>query len=108
MEDILCKGAGERILQIRKARGYTRDELAEKAVISSKFLYEIEQGRKKFSAEALCHIARALEVSCDYIMFGEEAMETEVNGVLETFYLFNQKQRKNIIPLLKVIHGFLK
>ena len=36
------KEAGERILLTRVMRGYTRELLAEKASISPKFLYEIE------------------------------------------------------------------
>ena len=39
--------------------------------ISAKFLYEIEMGKKGFSADILCRISRALSVSCDYIMLGE-------------------------------------
>ena len=53
MDNTICKEAGKRIRTIRKERGYSRNQLAEKAGISSKFLYEIEQGRKKFSAETL-------------------------------------------------------
>ena len=34
--------AGERILMLRSDRGYTREQLAELANISEKFLYEIE------------------------------------------------------------------
>lgn len=44
----------------------------EKIEISSKFLYEIETGKKGFLADILCRISQALSVSCDYIMFGKE------------------------------------
>lgn len=72
MENNLCKEAGKRIYRIRKEKGYTRDMLADKAGISSKFLYEIECGTKRFSAEYLGRIAKALNVSCDYLLFGDE------------------------------------
>ena len=39
---------------------------------TAKFLYEIETGKKGFSADTLSRISVALSVSCDYIMFGEE------------------------------------
>ncbi len=42
--------AGARIRRIRELNRYTRDELAELANISPKFLYEIETGQKGFSA----------------------------------------------------------
>ena len=60
---------GYRIRELREMHNYTREEMAE---ISPKFLYEIESGKKGFSSEILCKIARKFTVSCDYIMYGEE------------------------------------
>ena len=50
------KESGERILLVRVMRGYTRETLAEMASISPKFLYEIETGKKGFSAIVLYNI----------------------------------------------------
>ena len=63
---------GDRIRQLREAKRYTRDKLAEEVGITSKFLYEIEKGRRSFSAINLVGLAQALSVSCDYIMLGEQ------------------------------------
>lgn len=57
--------AGQRIRELREIQNYTRESLAEKVDISVKFLYEIETGKKGFSAETLCRISKALSVSCD-------------------------------------------
>ena len=51
---------GERILELRKANNFTRDQLASKTGLSSKFLYEIERGKKGLSVESLIKIADAL------------------------------------------------
>lgn len=59
---------GARIRELREIQNYTREGLAEKVDISAKFLYEIEMGKKGFSADTLCRISKALSVSCDYIM----------------------------------------
>lgn len=64
---------GERVMLLRKKRGYTREGLSESAGISVKFLYEIETDKKGFSAYTLVRLAQALEVSTDYIMTGREA-----------------------------------
>lgn len=53
MAQDLYVGAGNRIRALRENRGYTREQLAEMADISSKFLYEIEVGNKGFSARTL-------------------------------------------------------
>ena len=66
------KKVGNRIRELREMHNYTREGMAEMVEISPKFLYEIESGKKGFSSDVLCKIARTLTVSCDYIMYGEE------------------------------------
>ncbi len=56
------------IKNLRIRQGYTVEQLAEEVDISTKFLYEIEAGKKGFSAGVLYKISRALNVSCDYIL----------------------------------------
>lgn len=104
MESLLCKEAGERVAIMRKRRGYTRDFLAQRSGISSKFLYEIEQGKKRFSADVLCRIAEALGVSCDYIMFGDTENITFDRELVKAISLFDKKQQKKLIPLLKQVY----
>ncbi len=62
---------GKRIKQARIARNISRADLAVKAGISYKFLYEIENGRKGFTVYVFDKIVKALGVSFDYIMQGE-------------------------------------
>ncbi len=70
MENIYT-AMGERISRVRVCRGMSREELAEQADISSKFLYEIETGKKGFSVRVLGQICKALDVSSKYLMTGE-------------------------------------
>lgn len=71
------KLVGQRIRGLREIRSYTRRNLAEKIDVSEKFLYEIEMGKKGFSADILYRLAIALAVSCEYIMAGEERRGVE-------------------------------
>jgi Predicted transcriptional regulators len=79
--------AGERIMVLRNDRGYTREQLAELADISDKFLYEIETGKKGFSAITLMNLSKALEVSLDYIMTGtgSRKYDSEIAAAIEKF-----------------------
>ena len=72
---------------LRSDRGYTREQLSELADISEKFLYEIETGKKGFSAMTLLNLSKALEVSLDYIMTGtgSRKYEDEIVATLEKF-----------------------
>ncbi|MDD7403374.1 MAG: helix-turn-helix transcriptional regulator [Butyribacter sp.] len=63
---------GERIAMLRVQKGYTRETLAKLVDISSKFLYEIENGKKGFSAMTLYHLAEILNVTCDFLVSGNE------------------------------------
>lgn len=95
--------AGERIYQLRKAKGYTRDYLATKTNLSTKFLYEIETGKKGFTAEVLYRLSDALEVKCDYILAGksgEEPCNLYINKLLNKY---NDYQRQNVLRILELI-----
>lgn len=63
---------GQRIKGMRLNRKMTREELAEEAGMSTSFLYEIETGKKSFSAYTLSNLAKALNVGADYILCGEQ------------------------------------
>lgn len=78
---------GTRIRYTRELNHYTREDLAECAKISPKFLYEIENGQKGMSATNLLKICRALDVSCDYILTGENKVKCneELVNIIEAF-----------------------
>jgi len=63
---------GRKIKRIRQERNYTREGLAEAAGISSRFLYEIEMGRKGCSAFVLFRLASNLRVNVNYFMQEEK------------------------------------
>lgn len=72
MSGMNYKEAGIRIMLLRDKFAYTREELAEITGLSQKFLYEIEVGRKGFSARTLYILSEVFDVSCDYILTGKD------------------------------------
>lgn len=96
--------AGERIHELRRIKGYSREKLADKAEISTKFLYEIEMGRKGFTAEVLYRLAKVLEVKCDYILAGssgEDPCNLYINKMLNKYSDF---QKRNVLRILELIN----
>lgn len=91
---------GLRIQELRKERNMTREDLAEKAEISSKFVYEIESGKKGLSAESVLKISKALSVSSDYLLTGEG------KGKRGKFDNLNPKQLKRLEKIIKLIYEF--
>lgn len=95
---------GARIRELREIQNYTREVLAEKVDISAKFLYEIEAGKKGFSADTLCRISKALAVSCDYIMLGEEKEHRGTEKIICTLEMLEPKQVSKIQDILRILN----
>ncbi len=62
---------GDRIKEIREARGMTQDQLADKAGIGKGFLSDVENDKRNISSENLLKVANALGASVDYLLRGE-------------------------------------
>lgn len=62
---------GDRIKQVREARGWTQDKLASEAKISPGFLSDVEKHGKNISLELLLRVATALGASVGYLATGE-------------------------------------
>ncbi len=96
--------AGQRIREMREMKSYSRDALAEIVGISGKFLYEIETGKKGFSADVLCRLSKALSVSCDYIMLGEEKEHYGMEKVICVLEMVEPKQRSRMQDILQILY----
>ena len=95
---------GDRIRELREIQNFTREAFAEKVDISAKFLYEIEVGKKGFSAETLCRISKALSVSCDYIMLGEDNSHHGNEKIICVLKMLEPKQVSKIQDIVKILY----
>ena len=59
---------GRRIRESRLRKGYTQQELADRAQIGVVYLSEIERGIKMPSMNSFIKLVEALEVSADYVL----------------------------------------
>ena len=66
---------GGRIKAQRKSAGISQEKLAEMTFVSPHYIYEIERGMKSMSLETLMSISRALNISTDFILFGNQPSE---------------------------------
>lgn len=71
---------GKRVQQARKAKRYTQAEVAEMINMSSKNLSQLERGMTGISLSTLISICKVLDVSADYILFGNKN-ENQNNAV---------------------------
>ncbi len=95
--------AGQRIMALRKDRGLSREKLADLTDVSTKFIYEIEIRGVGFSSGVLKRIAKALDVSTDYILFGKVNSQYD-NLLVETLGRFEPGSLKKVEELLKIVY----
>lgn len=63
---------GARIREVRRERGITQDELSERVGVSRSAVAQWETGRAGQVTGNLSRIADALEVTVEYLMFGQD------------------------------------
>lgn len=73
---------GNRIYERRKELNMTQENLAEAVGLSIQSISCIELGKKAVRPENLVNICRALDVSADYLLFGERS-EKQLEPVAE-------------------------
>lgn len=86
MKKIDYKLMGIRLRQRREQLGYSREELAEKLDVSSKFCSDIELGVKGVSLNTLAKLSYILSLSTDYILFGDDTKTISNNETLNQLY----------------------
>lgn len=93
---------GRRIRESRISKGYTQQELADRAEIGVVYISEIERGVKMPSLNSFVKIIDALDVSADYVLrdelpSGKEYVCTEIT---EKLLVLTPGQRKTASDIL--------
>ncbi len=97
---------GNRIRKQRELLGYTREQLAEKLDVSTKFCSDIELGVKGISIQTLAKLTELLNLSADYILFGECMYENSID--LEMLSLISRKcPEKHLNNLITIVNTFV-
>ena len=75
---------GQRITELRKAKNYTTNKLANLSGISQSYLRDVELGKKNISVEFLSYICESLNISLSDF-FAEEDINDEFTKALRIF-----------------------
>lgn len=68
---------GRRVRLARQGRRMTLEQLAEAAETSVQFLSQVEKGEQSMTMLKFGRLAKALEVSSDYLLYGKKGLEDE-------------------------------
>ena len=93
---------GKRIRKIREYQHFTLEQLSERADISIQFLSDIENGYKSMTVLTIVNIAKALNVSIDYMLVGKSISEedTEQDKIIFNMLSNVPKEKKQLIEEL--------
>ncbi|MCD8074743.1 MAG: helix-turn-helix domain-containing protein [Lachnospiraceae bacterium] len=101
---------GNRIRLARRENKLTQEKLAELADVTPHYIYEIEHGLKAMSLDTLEKISLALDLSLDYLFWGD-GMSDKGNGTstrddqLNTD--INRLSRSEKQALVKILSGII-
>lgn len=101
--------AGERLRLKRTLLGFTQDEVAEKIDRASKYYADIERGSCGMSVETLMAVAKTLDLSLDYVIYGkpdssdeELSLSNEVIAIMKLLNHSSARKRKYALRMLKL------
>ena len=99
----------ENIKAIRKAKGLSQEELAEKIGRAYKYCQDIERGTCGMSIDTMLSIASCLNISLDYLIYGNNEdtseftdLDVEQQAVIEILGNCSIKKKRYALDLLKL------
>ncbi len=103
LEKALLMPLDKNLLQIRKSRGLTQDQMATLTGIHVNSIKSYEAGKSQPSAQALKTIALALSVSTDELIFDdyERSPDQSLKLAFEAVATMNAEDRQTILSLIE-------
>ena len=98
------KAVGQRIKEVREAKGLTQEDLADIVDLSPTHVSVIERGLKVAKLDTFVAIANALDVSADVLLIDVVAQSTNgaTNELAEIIAKLPVKEKRKILKAVKV------
>ena len=103
------RSTGERIRSKRILLGLTQEELAEQIHRASKYYSDIERGSCGMSMETMISIAKILDMSLDYMVFGTptkeevERIERQESSLTHLLAQCNSRQYEYVTRMMQLL-----
>lgn len=104
MKNINYVEIGKRIKNEREKNGITREKFAELIGISTTYLSQLELGQRTSSLNTTVKIANVLNISLDYLIYGNSAVKINKNELIE---LINNADNKDLLVFKQILDAVL-
>lgn len=94
---------GKNIKETRKACGYTKEALAEKAELSVEHITQVERGDKMMSVLSLVRVAEALYVSVDTLIYDRETADAK-KDIAQMLASIGSEDSHRLLGLIRYIN----
>ncbi len=99
---------GNRLYKIRKSKGLTQAEVAEKADFSDRTYADIERGSTNMRLETLLKICDALNITPNDILVAENNIEITEQDIADAIKICSNTEKETALKLLSVYVDSLK
>ncbi|MBQ9841613.1 MAG: helix-turn-helix transcriptional regulator [Clostridia bacterium] len=99
---------GNNLYGVRKAKGLTQAEVAEKAELSDRTYADIERGSVTMRVDSLLKICTALNITPNDILVSDNVIEITEQDIAETIKDCSNNEKETALKLLSVYVESLK
>ena len=89
-----------RIMKRREDLNYSREYVSEMSGLSTRFLFDVETGKKSLSIKTLVSVCEALMIAPSYVLFGKS---DDAEHILFMLGLLDERTRKLTVKVLTVV-----
>lgn len=101
-------GIGSNLYKLRKARGLTQAEVAERAELSDRTYADIERGSVAMRVDTLLKICTALQITPNDILVAEVTEEITEQDIAAAIQNCTEAEKATALKLLNIYLGSLK
>lgn len=102
------KEIGNNLYKVRKAKGLTQAEVAEKADLSDRTYADVERGSVTMRVDSLLKICKALSVTPDDILVLKNTIVIREEDIVETIKDCTNNEKETALKILRVYVDSLK
>lgn len=97
---------GQQIKKLRKARGWTLEDLAKKAKCGKSYIWEVEQDKKANpSTDWLVNISKVFGITTGYFLDGESKKSAEDTAFFNMYLSLPDKTKAQIRKIGLILKG---